>query len=138
MPVSLAPYQCGQAAQRIAGLGQGEWVEQARKNLGSNVFSNPTFAPLLFIILFAVTLGLIMSVWWQRNVRFDERVREAERIDAGYREALQSRLQRYGDYVAGLGFDATLFPDEKFRIFEGIRERASLSIEGMPRELGGG
>jgi hypothetical protein len=52
-----------------------------------------------------------------------------------YVHLLQSRLQRYGDYIAGLGFDATDFLDEKIRIFEGIRERASLSIEGMPKEL---
>ena len=48
---------------------------------------------------------------------------------------LQSRLQRYGDHIAGLGFDATDFLDEKMRIFEGTRERASLSIKGMPKEL---
>lgn len=187
-----------------AELRHGEWIEQARKSLKSNMFSNPTFALLLIFIvlfagsvylfenmqvlagplyaikimvtsLFAVTLGFIMSVWWQKTARFDERVREAQRIDAEYRELLlsfsdslfdiinalntlstkppppfvvatefllgeyvhllHSRLQRYGDYVAGLGFDATLFLDEKFRIFEGIRERASLSIEGMPQEL---
>jgi hypothetical protein len=114
-------------------------------------------------------------VWWSKGARFDERIREAERIDIEYRELLMSfadslfdiinalntlsakpprpfviatdfllgeyvhllhsRLQRYGDYVAGLGFDATGFLDEKIRIFEGIRERASLSIEGMPKEL---
>jgi len=52
-----------------------------------------------------------------------------------YVHLLQSRLQYYGDYVAGLGFDATDFLDEKIRIFEGIRERASLSIKDMPKEL---
>jgi hypothetical protein len=52
-----------------------------------------------------------------------------------YIHTLQSQLQRYGDYVAGLGFDATPFLDEKIRIFEGIRERASLSIQDMPTEL---
>jgi len=52
-----------------------------------------------------------------------------------YIHTLQSQLQRYGDYVAGLGFDATDFLDEKIRIFDGIRERASISIQGMPREL---
>ncbi len=52
-----------------------------------------------------------------------------------YVHLLQSRLQRYGDYIAGLGFDATAFLDEKRLIFEGIRERASLSIQGMPKEL---
>jgi hypothetical protein len=52
-----------------------------------------------------------------------------------YVHLLQSRLQHYGDYIAGLGFDATDFLDEKMRIFEGIRERASLSIQGMPKEL---
>ena len=52
-----------------------------------------------------------------------------------YVHLLQSRLQRCGDYVAGLGFDATDFLDEKIRIFEGIRERASLSIRDMPKEL---
>ena len=52
-----------------------------------------------------------------------------------YVHLLHSRLQRYGDHIAGLGFDATEFLDEKIRIFEGIRERASLSVEGMPKEL---
>ena len=52
-----------------------------------------------------------------------------------YVHLLQSRLQRYGDHIAGLGFDATEFLDEKIEIFEGIRERASLSIQGMPKEL---
>lgn len=52
-----------------------------------------------------------------------------------YVHLLQSRLQRYGDHIAGLGFDATDFLDEKMRIFEGIRERAGLSIKGMPKEL---
>jgi hypothetical protein len=52
-----------------------------------------------------------------------------------YIHLLQSQLQRYGDYIAGLGFDATAFLDEKIRIFEGIRERASLSVKGMPKEI---
>jgi hypothetical protein len=185
-------------------LRHGDWIQNARKKLKSNMFANPTFALLLVFLvlfsgsiylfenmqvlagplyaikvvvtsLFAVTLGFIMSVWWSKSARFDERVREAERIDAEYRELLMSfsdslfdiinalntlsskppkpfvvatdfllgeyihllhsRLQRYGDYVAGLGFDATDFLDEKFRIFEGIRQRASLAIEGMPKEL---
>ena len=185
-------------------LRHGNWIHAARKKLKSNMFANPAFALLvIFLILFsgsiylfenmqvlagplyamkiivtslfAVTLGFIASVWWSKSARFDERVREAQRIDTEYRELLlsfsdslfdiinalntlsskppqpfvvatdfllgeyvhllHSRLQRYGDYIAGLGFDATDFLDEKFRIFEGIRERASLSIEGMPREL---
>jgi hypothetical protein len=52
-----------------------------------------------------------------------------------YVHLLQSQLQRYGDYVAALGLDASDFLDEKIRIFEGIREQASLSIQGMPREI---
>ncbi len=52
-----------------------------------------------------------------------------------YVHLLQSQLQRYGDYIAGLGFDATAFLDEKMRIFEGIRERAGVSIKGMPKEI---
>jgi hypothetical protein len=52
-----------------------------------------------------------------------------------YIHLLQSQLQRYGDYIAGLGFDATAFLDEKIRIFEGIREHASLSVKGMPKEI---
>jgi len=52
-----------------------------------------------------------------------------------YIHLLQSRLHRYGDHIAGLGLDATDFLDEKMRIFEGIRERASLSIKGMPKDL---
>ena len=125
--------------------------------------------------LFAVTLGFILSVWWTATARFDDRVSEAENIDAEFRELLmsfsdslfdiinalntlavkppkpfviatdfllgeyvhllQSRLQRYGDHIAGPGFDATIFLDEKIDIFERIRERASLSIKGMPKEI---
>jgi hypothetical protein len=138
--------------------------------------SGPLYAAKIVVSsLFAVSLGFIMSVWWSSAARFDEKIKEAERIDREYRELLlsfadslfdiinalntlakdppkpfvvatefllgeyihilQSQLQRYGDYVAGLGFDATDFLDEKIRIFEGIRERASISIEGMPTEL---
>jgi hypothetical protein len=187
-----------------APLKHGEWLQQARKELKSNMFATPAFALLMIFVvlfagsiylfeqmpvltgslyaikviittLFAVSLGFILSVWWSKGSRFDERLREAERIDIEYRELLMSfadslfdiinalntlsskppqpfvvatdfllgeyvhllhsRLQRYGDYIAGLGFDATGFLDEKIRIFEGIRERASLSIEGMPKEL---
>ena len=141
-----------------------------------DIISGPIYAAKIVISsLFAVSLGFIMSVWWSSAARFDEKIKEAERIDREYRElllsfsdslfdiinalntlaknpprpfivatefllgeyihTLQSQLQRYGDYVAGLGFDATGFLDEKIRIFEGIRERASLSIEGMPSEL---
>ena len=140
------------------------------------VFAGPIYAAKIVVAsLFAVSLGFILSVWWSSAARFDEKLKEAERIDREYRElllsfsdslfdiinalntlaknppkpfivatefllgeyihTLQSQLQRYGDYVAGLGFDATEFLDEKIRIFEGIRERASLSIEGMPSEL---
>lgn len=141
-----------------------------------DIISGPIYAAKIVISsLFAVSLGFIMSVWWSSAARFDEKIKEAERIDREYRElllsfsdslfdiinalntlaknpprpfivatefllgeyihTLQSQLQRYGDYVAGLGLDATGFLDEKIRIFEGIRERASLSIEGMPSEL---
>ena len=185
-------------------LKHGEWLHKARKELKSNMFATPAFALLVIFTLlfagtiylfeqmpvltgslyavkvvvttlFAVSLGFILSVWWSKGSRFDERIREAERIDREYRELLMSfsdslfdiinalntlsaqpprsfviatdfllgeyvhllhsRLQRYGDQIAGLGFDATGFLDEKIRIFEGIRERASLSIEGMPKEL---
>ena len=185
-------------------LRHGDWIQAARKKLRSNMFTSPTFVLLMVFLvlfcgsvylfenmqvlagplyaikiiitsLFAITLGFIISVWWKKTARFDERVREAERIDAEYRELLMSfsdslfdiinalntlsakppkpfvvatdfllgeyvhllhsRLQRYGDHIAGLGFDATEFLDEKIRIFEGIRERASLSVEGMPNEL---
>lgn len=185
-------------------LRHGAWIAHAREKLKMRRFSSPVFALLLIFAilfvgsvflfenveiltgplyglkivmtsLFAVTLGFILSVWWTTTARFDDRVREAERIDAEYRELLmsfsdslfdiinalntlatkppkpfviatefllgeyvhmlQSRLQRYGDHIAGLGFDATEFLDEKIAIFEGIRERASLSIKGMPKEL---
>lgn len=185
-------------------LKHGEWLEKARKELKSNMFATPSFALLvIFLVLFSgtiylleqmpvltgsqyaikvvvttlfpVSLGFILSVWWSKGGRFDERIREAQRIDTEYRELLMSfsdslfdiinalntlsakppqpfvvatdfllaeyvhllhsRLQRYGDYIAGLGLDATGFLDEKIRIYEGIRERASLSIEGMPKEL---
>lgn len=140
------------------------------------ILSGPLYAAKITVSsLFAVSLGFIMSVWWSTAARFDEKIKEAERLDREYREllisfsdslfdiinalntlatnppkpfivatefllgeyihTLQSQLQRYGDYVAGLGFDATDFLDEKIRIFEGIRERASLSIQGMPKEL---
>ncbi len=185
-------------------LTHGEWIVRAKGKLKRRTFSHPSFGLLLvFAILFAgsvylfenmdvltgalyatrvvmtslfaVTLGFLLSVWWSSSARFDEKLREAERIDAEYRELLmsfsdslfdiinalntlatkppksfvvatefllseyvhllQSRLQWYGDYVAGLGFDASDFLDEKMRIFEGIRERASVSIKGIPREL---
>ncbi len=185
-------------------LRHGAWIAHAREKLKMRRFSSPSFALLLIFgvlfagsiflfenldiltgplyalklimtSVFAVTLGFILSVWWTTTARFDDTVREAERIDAEYRELLmsfsdslfdiinalntlaakppkpfviatefllgeyvhllQSRLQRYGDHIAGLGFDATEFLDEKIAIFEGIRERASLSIKGMPKEL---
>ena len=185
-------------------LVHGAWIKRARATLKMRRVRTPLFALLLVFIvlfvgsaflfenmdiltgamyaakitvssLFAVSLGFIMSVWWSTAARFDEKIKEAERLDREYRDllmrfsdslfdiinalntlainpprpfivatefllgeyihTLQSQLQRYGDYVAGLGFDATDFLDEKIRIFEGIRERASLSIQGMPREL---
>ena len=119
--------------------------------------------------------GFIMSVWWSAAARFDEKLKEAERIDKEYRDlllsfadslfdiinalntlannppkpfimatefllteyihTLQSQLHRYGDSIAGLRLDATAFLNEKIRIFGGIRERASLSIQDMPSEL---
>jgi hypothetical protein len=186
-------------------LRHGDWIKQAGDSLKSNRFTSPLFAlVIVFAILFAgsvylfenlpvvtgdpmyalkitmasffaVSLGFILSVWWNSTSRYDERLREAERIDREYRELLigfsdslfdiinalntlaskppkpfvvatefllgeyihllQSQLQRYGDYIAGLGFDATAFLDEKIRIFEGIRERAGLSVKGMPKEI---
>ena len=185
-------------------LRHGAWIESARAHLKLRRFSNPLFALLVVFLflfggslylfesmavltgpmyatkitissLFAVSLGFILSVWWSSFSKYNEKIREAERIDTEYREQLlifsnslfdiinalntlaakpqrsfivatefllgeyvhllQSQLQRYGDYVAGLGFDATAFLDEKIAIFEGIRERASLSIKGMPEEL---
>jgi hypothetical protein len=185
-------------------LRHGAWIAAARSKLKLNPFASSTFGLLLVFsvlyvgsiflfesmdllrgplyamkiaisTLFAVSLGVILSVWWQTTARFDERIRQVQRLDAEYRELLlsfsdslfdiinalntlaekppkpftvatefmlgeyvhllQSQLQRYGDYVAGLGFDATDFLDEKIRIFEGIRERAGLSIKGMPKEV---
>ena len=185
-------------------LTHGQWLAAARSKLKQNKFSNPQFALLLIFAalfagstflfesidilygplygmkifitsLFAVTLGFLLSIWWNKVSRFDDKLKEAEMIDREYRELLmsysdslfdiinalstlstdpprpfvvatefllgeyihllQSRLQRYGDHIAGLGLDATDFLDEKIRIFEGIRERASLSIKGMPTEL---
>lgn len=190
--------------QKHRELKHGEWISRARQGLKMRRFSSPSFGLLLIFAvlfagsvflfenielltgpmyalkiimtsLFAVTLGFILSVWWSMTARYDEKIREAERIDAEYRELLmsfsdslfdiinalntlaakppkpfvvatefllgeyvhllQSRLQRYGDHIAGLGFDATEFLDEKIHIFEGIRERASLSIKDMPTEL---
>jgi len=171
-------------------LRHGAWIAKARSKLHLNPFTNAKFALLVVFVvlfvgsvflfenmdilagplyaikiaissLFALSLGVILSVWWQTTARFDERIREAQRLDAEYRELLlsfsdslkpfvvatefmlgeyvhllQSQLQRYGDYVAALGLDASEFLDEKIRIFEGIRERAGLSVEGMPTELG--
>ena len=185
-------------------LSHGAWIEHARERLKLRRISTPLFAlmmvftalyagsiflfenmdvmtgplyaaKLVVSTLFAVSLGFIVSVWWSAAARFDEKFKEAERLDTEYRQlllsfsdslfdiinalntlatnppkpfiiatefllgeyihTLQSQLQRYGDYVAGLGFDATPFLDEKIRIFEGIRERASLSIRDMPTEL---
>lgn len=185
-------------------LSHGAWIKAARAKLKMRRISTPLFALLLVFVtlfvgsiflfenmdimtgplyaakisissLFAVSLGFIISVWWSTAARFDEKIKEAERIDKEYRElllsfsdslfniinalntlatnppkpfivatefllgeyihTLQSQLQRYGDSVAGLGLDATAFLDEKIRIFEGIRERASLSIQDMPKEL---
>lgn len=185
-------------------LRHGQWIMHARRTLKLKRFSNPLFAllavfillfagsmylfenmdvtsapiyasKLTFSTLFAVSLGFILSVWWSSFAKYNEKIREAERIDREYRELLlsfsdslfdiinalntlaskpqrsfivatefllgeyvhllQSQLQRYGDHVAGLGFDATNFLDEKIMIFEGIRERASLSVKGMPKEL---
>jgi hypothetical protein len=186
-------------------LRHGAWIAKARSKLRINPFTNAKFLLLaVFLVLyigsvflfenmdilagplyaikilisslFAVSLGVILSVWWQSTARFDEKIREAQRLDAEYRELLrsfsdslfdiinaldtlavkppkpfmiatefmlgeyvhllQSQLQRYGDYVAALGLDASAFLDEKISIFEGIRERASLSIRGMPKEVG--
>ena len=185
-------------------LTHGEWLTVARSKLKQNKFNNPQFALLIIFSLlfagsaflfesidilfgplyamkiivtslFAVTLGFMLSIWWSKIARFDDKLKEAELIDREYRELLisysdslfdiinalntlsknpprpfvvatefllgeyihllQSRLHRYGDHIAGLGLDATDFLDEKIRIFEGIRERASLSIKGMPKEL---
>lgn len=187
-----------------AELSHGAWIKEARARLKMRRVSTPLFALLIIFLilfsgslflfenmdvmtgplyaakltissLFAVSLGFIASIWWSSAARFDEKIREAERIDKEYRElllsfsdslfdiinalntlatnppkpfivatefllgeyihTLQSQLQRYGDYVAGLGLDATAFLDEKIRIFEGIRDRASLSIKDMPKEL---
>ena len=187
-----------------AELRHGAWLVEASKSVKSKRFTSPLFAlvivfaalfvaslflfeaieiltpelqsmKLLVSSLFAVSLGFILSVWWNSTARFDATIREAERIDREYREhlmsfsdslfdiinalntlaakpprpfviatefllgeyvhLLQSQLQRYGDYIAGLGFDATAFLDEKMRIFEGIRERAGVSIKGMPKEI---
>jgi len=186
-------------------LRHGAWIAKARAKLEVNPFSNGRFLLLaVFLVLyvgsaflfenmdilsgplyamkitisslFAVSLGVILSVWWQNTARFDKKIGEAQRLDAEYRELLlsfsdslfdiinalntlavkpprpfviatefmlgeyvhllQSQLQRYGDYVAALGLDASAFLDEKISIFEGIRERASLSIRGMPKEIG--
>ena len=186
-------------------LRHGAWIAKARSKLHLNPFTNAKFALLaVFLVLFigsiflfenmdilagplyaikiaisslfAMSLGVILSIWWQTTARFDERIREAHRLDAEYRELLlsfsdslfdiinalntltdkppkpfvvatefmlgeyvhllQSQLQRYGDYVAALGLDASDFLDEKIRIFEGIREKAGLSVEGMPTEIG--
>lgn len=186
-------------------LRHGDWLRKAQADLKSKRFTSPLFGlvvifgflfggsiylfenlpvvmgdPLYALKItmssfFAVSLGFILSVWWHSTSRFDNRLRDAERIDREYRESLmgfsdslfdiinalntlatkppkpfvvatefllgeyvhllQSQLQRYGDYIAGLGFDATDFLDEKIRIFEGIRERASLSVKGMPKEI---
>jgi len=188
-----------------AELIHGQWLTRVSETRRMRRFSNPLFAlvgvsALLFLgslylferlpvapgdamyslklviaSLFAVSLGFILSIWWNATSRFDAKLREAQRIDREYRELLisfsdslfdiinalntlaekpprsfviatefllgeyvhllQSQLLRYGDYVAGLGFDATEFLDEKIRIFEGIRERASLSVRGMPKEI---
>ena len=156
-------------------LTHGEWITRAKGKAKRRTFAHPSFALLVVFAnlfagsvylfenmdvltgalyatrvvmtsLFAVTLGFLLSVWWSSTAKFDEKLREAERIDAEYRELLmsfsdslfdiinalntlatrppksfvvatefllgeyvhllQSRLQWYGDYIAGLGFDA--------------------------------
>jgi hypothetical protein len=115
-----------------------------------DILTGPLYGlKIIMTSLFAVTLGFILSVWWTTTARFDiinalntlaakppkPFVIATEFLLGEYVHLLQSRLQRYGDHIAGLGFDATEFLDEKITIFEGIRERASLSIKGMPKEL---
>lgn len=185
-------------------LRHGDWILRAREKQERRPFSRPSFwllvvfsalfagsvylfenidlisSPLYAVkivvtTLFAVTLGFLLSVWWTSTSGDENKLREAERVDAEYRELLmsfsdslfhiihalntlatkpprsffvatefllgqyvhmlQSRLQWYGDYVAGLGLDANAFLDEKLRIFDGIRERANLSVKGMPLEF---
>ncbi|MHC4989473.1 MAG: hypothetical protein ACYTGC_00700 [Planctomycetota bacterium] len=185
-------------------LKHGAWIEHARAGMKGRRFSTPLlllvivfvvlFAGSIFLFenmqaaagsiyamkiivssLFAVSLGFILSVWWNTTAKFEARIQEAERIDREYRETLmslsdslfdvihalstladnpprsfviatefllgeyvhllQSQLRRYGDDVAGLGFDATAFLDEKVRIFDGIRERAGLAVRDMPKDL---
>jgi hypothetical protein len=112
-------------------LRHGEWIAHAREKLKMRRFSSPAFALLLIFAvlfigsvflfenvqiltgplyglkiimtsLFAVTLGFILSVWWTSTARFDDRVREAERIDAEYRELLMSFSDSLFDIINAL------------------------------------
>lgn len=192
-------------ARNTIQLRHGDWIKNAQKSRDRNRFATPQFlllfvflllyvgsiflfenmdaipgttiyaARIIISSLFAVSLGSILSIWWSSTTKFDEKIKEAERVDKEYRELLisfsdslfdiinalntiaanppkpflvatefmlseyvhllQSQLQRYGDHIAGLGFDATEFLDEKIEIFAGIRERASLSVKDMPNDM---
>jgi hypothetical protein len=185
-------------------LRHGAWIEEARAGMKLRRFNTPIlllvvvffvlFAGSIYLFenmgittgplygvkiivssLFAVSLGFLLSVWWNASAKDEARIQEAERIDREYREMLmslsdslfdiihalstladnpprsfviatefllgeyvhllQSQLRRYGNDIAGLGFDATAFLDEKVRIFDGIRSRAGLAVRDMPKDL---
>lgn len=112
-------------------LRHGAWIEDARKKLHLNPFANARFALLVVFVvlfvgsvflfenmdiltgplyaikiavssLFALSLGVILSVWWQTTARFDERIREAHRLDAEYRELLLSFSDSLFDIINAL------------------------------------
>lgn len=47
--------------------------------------------------LFAVSLGVVLSIWWQTTARFDEKIREVERLDREYRATNESFNGKFRD-----------------------------------------
>ncbi len=114
-----------------AELRHGAWLVEASKSVKSKRFTSPLFAlvivfaalfvaslflfeaieiltpelqsmKLLVSSLFAVSLGFILSVWWNSTARFDATIREAERIDREYREHLMSFSDSLFDIINAL------------------------------------
>ena len=81
--------------------------------------------------LFAVTLGFILSVWWTATARFDDRVSEAENIDAEFRELLMSFSDSLFDIINALNTLAAK-GTETIRNRDGISSRGVCSSAAEP------
>ena len=74
---------------------------------------------------------MILSLWWQSTARFDEKIREAQRLDAEYRELLLSFSDSLFDIINALN-------DRNYNSFLGTtgeRNLRSFSTDGPPRTL---